>query len=112
MRRKSWIIKYIYVFITFSIIIDHGKTRQTVKAILSKIKTLNIIDFLDYKGFKGTIEWSDEDNCFFGRVLNVKGSVSYEGSTLEELEKDFHEAVDDYISCREELGMNNKSKTI
>ncbi|HEO64856.1 MAG TPA: hypothetical protein ENI73_03200 [Spirochaetes bacterium] len=73
------------------------------------MKTFSTKDILEYKGFKGTIEWSDEDHCFFGRVLNVKGSVSCEGSTLEELEKDFREAVDDYISCREELEIESKT---
>ncbi len=72
------------------------------------MKTFNTKNILDYKGFKGPIESSDEDDCFFGRVLNVKGSVSYEGGTLEELEKDFHEAVNDYISYRKEL----KTKTV
>lgn len=64
--------------------------------------TNNIMDYLEYKGYKGSIEYSQEDNCFFGRVLNVNDGdlVLYEGTTLEELQKDFEEGVDLYIEYK------------
>lgn len=60
------------------------------------------MDYLEYKGYKGSIEYSQEDNCFFGRVLNVNDGdlVLYEGTTLEELQKDFEEGVDLYIEYK------------
>ncbi|MDR0931626.1 MAG: hypothetical protein LBM70_01220 [Victivallales bacterium] len=56
---------------------------------------------LKYKGFVGSVEYSDTDQCFFGSVLGQKrDGVAYEGNTLAELEKDFRGAVDDYVeSC-------------
>lgn len=48
-----------------------------------------------YKGFVGTVEYSEEDGCFFGKVLeNGNNLVAYEGQTEEELRKDFEEAVE------------------
>lgn len=48
-----------------------------------------------YKGFAGTVEYSEEDGCFFGKVLeNGNNLVAYEGQTEEELRKDFEEAVE------------------
>jgi predicted HicB family RNase H-like nuclease len=26
------------------------------------------MDFLEYKGYKGSVEYSKEDNCLFGKV--------------------------------------------
>lgn len=59
--------------------------------------------FLNYKGYTGSIEYSPEDNLLFGKVLGVKGLISYEGHTGEQLEKDFKHAVDSYLSlCNQE----------
>lgn len=51
-----------------------------------------------YRGYKGSIEYSDEDKCYYGKVLGIVDCISYEGYSRESLEKDFHEAVDAYLS--------------
>jgi len=60
------------------------------------------MDYLEYKGYKGSVEYSKEDNCLFGKVLGIKnGLIVYEGNSLEELERDFKNGVDSYIEgCR------------
>ena len=62
------------------------------------------MDYLEYKGYKGSVEYSKEDNCLFGKVQGLsKELISYEGQTLEELRKDFEEGVDSYLEyCKEE----------
>ena len=56
------------------------------------------MDFLEYKGYKGSIEYSEEDNCLFGKVQGMnKAQILYEGQTLDELRKDFEEGIDSYI---------------
>mgnify|MGYP006203197351 CR=1 FL=1 len=52
---------------------------------------------LKYKGHTGSIETSVEDNCLFGRLLNIDSLVSYEGQTEAELEAGFRLAVDDLL---------------
>lgn len=55
---------------------------------------------MKYKGYKGSVEYSDEDGCFYGKVLGVDDCISYEGDSQESLETDFHESVDAYLdSC-------------
>ena len=55
--------------------------------------------YLNYKGYIGSIEFSNEDDCLFGKVQGLKGTlISYEGLTVEELRRDFEGAVDDYIA--------------
>lgn len=46
-----------------------------------------------YKDFYGTIEYSLDDNIFYGKVIGINGLISYEGKILEELIKDFNEIV-------------------
>ena len=56
------------------------------------------MDFLEYKGYKGSVEYSKEDNCLFGKVQGMsKALILYEGQTLEELRKDFEAGVDSYL---------------
>ncbi len=57
--------------------------------------------YLKYKGYQGSVEFSPEDNCFFGKVLGLKGTlISFEGTSVEDIRRDFEEAVDCYLeSC-------------
>lgn len=58
---------------------------------------------LEYKGYTGSIEYSKEDNLLYGKVLGIRGLISYEGSTGKELEGDFKEAINAYLdNCKNE----------
>ncbi len=53
---------------------------------------------LEYKGFKGSVEYDEEYQIYDGKLLNAGDDlIMYEGKTLEEFEKDFRETVDEYI---------------
>ena len=59
--------------------------------------------YLEHKGYTGSIEYSPQDSLLYGRVLGVRGLISYEGETGKHLEEDFREAVDAYLAdCKEE----------
>jgi len=61
------------------------------------------MNYLIYKNYHGSIEYSKEDKVLFGKVLGIKSLISYEGKTGEKLEKDFQEAIDFYImDCESE----------
>lgn len=58
---------------------------------------------MEYKGYFGTVEYSDTDNILFGKVIGIDSLVSYEGSSISELRTDFENAVDDYLEmCKAE----------
>ncbi len=59
---------------------------------------------IEYRGYTGSVEFSEADNLLFGQVLGIRSLISYEGTTARELVKDFHEAVDDYIKMCEDEG--------
>ena len=59
---------------------------------------------MEYKGYVGSVEFSEADGVFFGTVQGIRSLISYEGETAGELVRDFHEAVDDYLLLCEEEG--------
>lgn len=91
------------------------------------------MDSIKYRGYTGTIEYSKENNCLFGKVIDIpRCLISYEGQNLKELIDDFHAAIDDYIvecenngvepvepddfkscaNCGKEMNMTNNGRKI
>ena len=52
--------------------------------------------YLEYKGYTGSIEYSREDDLLYGKVLGIRGLISYEGERGKSLEQDFRNAIDTY----------------
>mgnify|MGYP002545238137 FL=1 len=52
---------------------------------------------MKYKDYIGSVEFSEEDQIFYGKVLGIHSLISYEGESAKELIQDFHDAVDDYL---------------
>jgi len=52
---------------------------------------------MTYKGYLGTVEYSEEDNCLFGRIAGIRDIITYEGESVTEIHTAFEEAVDDYL---------------
>ena len=53
---------------------------------------------LEYKGYVGSVHYSDEDEVFHGKLEGLRDLVTYEGTDVRSLKKGFREAVDDYLS--------------
>jgi predicted HicB family RNase H-like nuclease len=52
---------------------------------------------MTYKGYAGTVAYSEEDTCLFGRIAGIRDIISYEGESVAEIRTTFEEAVDDYL---------------
>lgn len=61
---------------------------------------------IEYKNYVGSVEFSEKDCVFFGKVLGIHSLISYEGSTAKELIDDFHNAVDTYLEECKQTGKN------
>lgn len=67
---------------------------------------------MTYKGYLGSVAYSEKDNVFFGKIEGINGLVNFEGESVKELTDAFHEAVDDYLAYCEEAGIEpDKSYT-
>lgn len=59
---------------------------------------------LTYKGYTAQIEIDTETGILFGRVLDIKDVITFQGQTVEETRQAFHDSVDDYLEFCSELG--------
>lgn len=58
---------------------------------------------IQYKGYVGSVEFSEEDSIFFGKVMGIRSLISYEGENAKALLDDFHAAIDSYLeTCKSE----------
>ncbi len=57
---------------------------------------------LIYKGYIGHVEFDDEADIFHGEVINTRDVITFQGSTVSEIKKAFHESVNDYLAFCEE----------
>lgn len=59
---------------------------------------------ITYKDYIGTVNFSEDDKVFFGKVIGITDSISFEGDTVENLIANFHDAVDEYLAYCSENG--------
>ena len=57
-----------------------------------------------YKGYSARIEYSDEDECFVGRVAGIRDLISFHGESVAEVRQAFKEAMDFYLETCAERG--------
>lgn len=65
---------------------------------------------LKYKGYIGTVSYSEEDEVFFGKVEGINGLVNFEGESVKELKAAFENAVNDYLAYCEAEGLSPDKK--
>jgi predicted HicB family RNase H-like nuclease len=61
-------------------------------------------DILQYKGFLGSVHFSAEDDCFFGKIEGINDLVTFEGQNVSELREAFHGAVEEYEELCKKMG--------
>jgi predicted HicB family RNase H-like nuclease len=49
------------------------------------------------RGYMAIVRFSEEDDCFYGKIEGIDGLILFEGQSVDELRRAFHEAVDDYL---------------
>lgn len=52
---------------------------------------------LEYKGYRGHVEFDEEAGVFHGEVVDTRDVITFEGRSVEELREAFRESVDDYL---------------
>jgi predicted HicB family RNase H-like nuclease len=59
---------------------------------------------LTYKGYTGTVDLDVDASVFHGEVLDLRDVVTFEGRSVEEVERAFRDSVDDYLAMCAERG--------
>lgn len=58
---------------------------------------------MNYKGYIGCVEYDDEAEIFSGTVINTRSIITFQGTSVEELRREFQLSVDDYLEwCKED----------
>jgi predicted HicB family RNase H-like nuclease len=52
---------------------------------------------MEYKGYIGKVEIDEEAGILYGEVINVRDVITFEGESVDEVQKAFRESVDDYL---------------
>jgi predicted HicB family RNase H-like nuclease len=53
---------------------------------------------MEYKGYIGKVEIDEEVGILYGEVINVRDVITFEGTTVDEVQQAFRESVDDYLA--------------
>ena len=60
---------------------------------------------MEYKGYIGMVEYDDHAKLFHGDVINTKTVITFQGTSVDEIEQAFRDSVEDYIAWCEEDGV-------
>jgi len=52
---------------------------------------------MEYKGYIGKVEIDEDAGILHGDVINIRDVITFEGATVDEVQKAFRESVDDYL---------------
>ena len=61
---------------------------------------------MEYKGYFGTVEYSETDNILFGKVIGIESLISYEGRSVDEMRRVFDLPVTIILNCVPKKGLN------
>jgi predicted HicB family RNase H-like nuclease len=59
---------------------------------------------MNYKGYIAKVEFDDEAMIFHGEVIGIRDVVTFQGKSVKEIEKAFHDSVDDYLDLCKDRG--------
>lgn len=52
---------------------------------------------LNYKGYTGRVEYDGDAKIFHGEVLDLNDVITFQGKSVDEIERAFRESIDDYL---------------
>ncbi len=61
---------------------------------------------MEYKGYIGKVEIDEEVGILYGEVINVRDVITFEGTTVDEVQQAFRESVDDYLEFCAQRGQS------
>lgn len=59
---------------------------------------------LNYKGYTGHVEFDADAGLFHGEVLDLRDVVTFQGKSVDEIQKAFRDSIDDYLEFCLERG--------
>ncbi len=64
---------------------------------------------MEYKGYIGKVDFDPDAKILQGEVIGIRDVVTFQGQSVAEIEKAFHDSVDDYLAfCKQRGEAPNK----
>jgi predicted HicB family RNase H-like nuclease len=60
--------------------------------------------YMKYKGYTGLVELEEGSDVLFGRVIGLRDVITFQGESVAEVTRAFHDSVDDYLEFCAERG--------
>ena len=60
---------------------------------------------MEYRGYLGTVEYDSQAKIFHGDIVNTRDVITFQGTTVKEIDRAFKDSIDDYIAWCEEEGV-------
>ncbi|MGO8692628.1 MAG: type II toxin-antitoxin system HicB family antitoxin [Rectinemataceae bacterium] len=61
---------------------------------------------MEYKGYIGLVAYDDQAKIFHGDVINTRDVITFQGTSVDEIEKAFQDSVEDYLVWCEKDGVD------
>lgn len=52
---------------------------------------------MKYKGYTGVVQFDEEAETFFGKVINIRDTVTFQATDAHDLRREFEASVEDYL---------------
>lgn len=59
---------------------------------------------MKYKGYTGIVTFDEDAKIFHGEVVGLNDIITFQGTSVAELEKAFIDSIDDYLAWCQERG--------
>jgi predicted HicB family RNase H-like nuclease len=58
---------------------------------------------MEYKGYLGAVEYDAQTKIFHGDIINTRDVITFQGTSVKEIEQAFKDSINDYIKwCMED----------
>ncbi|MBI3211356.1 MAG: type II toxin-antitoxin system HicB family antitoxin [Simkania negevensis] len=65
---------------------------------------------MKYKGYYGQVTYDNEAKIFHGEIVGIRAVITFQGTTVDEIESAFRDSVNDYLDwCKKRRKAPEKS---
>lgn len=61
-------------------------------------------NIIQYKGYFASVDYSVEGKVLYGKIEGINDLINFESESADQIENEFHEAVDEYLRYCESIG--------
>lgn len=59
---------------------------------------------MEYRGYRGVVVYDDEAGLLHGEVVDTRDVITFQGSSVSEVQQAFRDSVDEYLTICSERG--------